>query len=113
MCEHHNFAADVTVNRLEDSGRFTADVRIECADCGTPFRFIGLPCGVDLNGAAVSVDGTEGRLAVAPKGEVVTPIDPGAVGGFTVRRVSGRCDACGEPCRPNGRCTRPGCCNSD
>lgn len=85
-CDHHNFFADVTVNRLEDAGRFQADVRIRCKDCGTPFRFIGLPAGLDLNGAAVSVDGTEGRFAIAPKGQVVTPIDPDAVGGFTIRR---------------------------
>lgn len=72
-CSHQNFFAAVTVNRLEDSGRFQADVRIGCVDCGTPFRFVGLPCGVDLNGAAVSVDGTEGRFAITPKGEVQTP----------------------------------------
>jgi len=84
-CAHPDFAAEVTVNRLEDTGRFNADVRITCAACGVPFRFIGLPAGVDLNGAAVSVDGTEARLAVAPKGEVITPLE--GVGGFTVRRT--------------------------
>lgn len=84
-CEHKDFEADVTVNRLEDTGRFSADVRIKCVGCGTPFRFIGLPTGLDLNGAAVSVDGTEARLAVAPKGEVLTVLDQG-VTGFTVRR---------------------------
>lgn len=84
MCEHRNFEATVEVNRLEGSGRFNADVRITCTECGTPFRFIGLPAGVDLNGAAVSVDGTEARLAIAPKGEVITPLE--GVGGFTVRR---------------------------
>src|SRR4029453_8701659 len=65
--------------------RFVADVRIRCEQGGTPFRFIGLPAGLDLNGAAASVDGTEARLAIAPKGEVVTPIEGG--GGFTVRGV--------------------------
>ncbi len=83
-CEHNNFIADVQVDRIEDVGRFNADVRIHCKDCGVPFRFIGLPYGVDLNGATVSVDGTEARLAVAPKGEVITAFD--GVGGFTVRR---------------------------
>jgi len=73
-CEHRDFEASVEVNRLEDTGRFNADVRIKCVECGTPFRFIGLPAGVDLNGAAVSIDGTEGRFAIAAKG------------GFTVRR---------------------------
>ncbi len=87
QCQHENFAASVTVNRLQDSGRFVADVRVTCADCSLPFRFIGLPCGVDLNGAAVSIDGTEARLCIAPKGEVVTPLESTACSGFTVRKV--------------------------
>jgi hypothetical protein len=89
-CEHHNFTADVTVNRLpaKEGGpveRYSADVRVKCLDCGLPFRFIGLPAGVDLNGAAVSIDGTEARLAIAPKGQVITPLD--GVTGFTARRT--------------------------
>jgi hypothetical protein len=85
-CEHMNFEADVVVNRLEDTGRFNADVRIKCVECGVPFRFIGLPYGLDLNGAACSVDGTEGRFAIAPKGEVLAMTDRESVGGFTVRK---------------------------
>ena len=78
--------ANVTVNRLEDISRFSADVKVKCEDCGLPFRFIGLPAGVDMNGAAVSADGTEARLAIAPSGEVVNAIEGGDAG-FTVRRV--------------------------
>lgn len=85
-CEHKNFSADVVVNRLEDTGRFNADVKIRCTDCDTPFRFIGLPAGLDLNGAAVSVNGEEGRFAIAPRGEVVSMIE-GAPVGFTVRKM--------------------------
>lgn len=55
-CKHPDFEAQVNVNRLEDVGRFSADVTIRCALCGVPFRFIGLPGGLDLNGASVSVD---------------------------------------------------------
>lgn len=84
-CEHRVFDAEVDVTRLEDTGRFTADVRIKCKHCGLPFRFIGLPAGCDLNGAATSVDATEARLAIAPKGEVVTILE-GAFAGFSVRR---------------------------
>jgi hypothetical protein len=84
-CPHMEFTTEVDVNRLEDTGRFQADIRIKCVGCGIPFRFIGLPAGLDLNGAAVSVDGTEGRFAIAPKGEVITPLE--GVGGFTVRRT--------------------------
>lgn len=85
-CQHKAFFCDCTVNRLEDVGRFNVDVRVRCEQCGVPFRFIGLPCGSDLNGAAVSIDGTEARLAIAPKGEVVTPLE--GVTGFTARRTA-------------------------
>lgn len=84
-CSHPDFRANVTVSRLQDSGRFSADVTIRCAACGVPFRFLGLPAGLDLNGAAVSVDGTEARLAIAPPGEVNSFMD-GAPQGFSVRR---------------------------
>lgn len=86
-CKHEIFDCSVNVARFEDIGRFSADVRIVCQQCNTPFRFIGLPAGVDLNGAAVSIDGTEARLAIAPKGEVVTPLDDTKCGGFTACRT--------------------------
>ena len=84
-CEHRSFSASVEVNRLEDVVRFVADVKISCAECGIPMRFIGLPAGLDLNGASVSVDGTEGRFAIAPQGEVVSELE-GTPTGFTFRK---------------------------
>lgn len=84
-CKHETFSAAVNVNRLEDVGRFSADVRVWCNDCKKPFRFIGLPTGVDLNGAAVSVDGTEACLAIAPEGEVISMLE-GKTTGFTIRK---------------------------
>lgn len=87
-CEHPVFDANVSVCRLEDIGRFTADVTINCAVCGVSMRFIGLPAGLDLNGASVSVCGTEGRFAIAPKGEVVSELE-GTPVGFTVRKHEG------------------------
>ncbi len=90
MCPHMNFVASVTVNRIEKTEggpgeRYQADVRVECENCGTPFLFVGLPAGLDMNGAAVSVDRQEGRFTIAPTGEGVTPLE--GVGGFTVKRV--------------------------
>lgn len=85
-CEHKDFSAEVDVSRLEDTGRFMADVRIKCADCGLPFRFIGLPCGVDVNGAAVNINGQEAHLSIAPHNEVRSVLDDGGDVGFTVRR---------------------------
>ncbi len=66
MCEHKDFKANVNVNRLEDSGKFMADVMINCVECGAPMAFIGLPLGVNLNGACSSLDGIEGRFAIKP-----------------------------------------------
>jgi hypothetical protein len=65
-CTHQDFDAHVTVNRLEDIHKFHAGVTIKCAECGMPFRFLGLPGGLHLDGATVSVDCTEARLAIAP-----------------------------------------------
>ena len=65
-CTHEDFAAHVTVNRLEDVNKFHADVTIRCASCGITFQFLGLPGGLYLDGATVSVDRLEARLAIAP-----------------------------------------------
>lgn len=84
-CDHPGFKVHVVVNRLEDTDQFVADIQIDCDVCGLAFQFLGLPAGVNLQGAAVSVDGTEARLAIAPSGTVPTMLD--SIGqGFTVRR---------------------------
>src|SRR5439155_15831666 len=72
MCEHKDFEANVVVNRLEDIGRFAADVTIRCKECSLPFQFVGLPVGLNLDGATVSLDATEARLAIVPRGEAPT-----------------------------------------
>ncbi len=76
-CKHEGFACSVAVNRLEDSGRFTADVTIECDQCGVQMVFLGLPRGVDIDGAATDLFGTEARLAIHPRGETVPELDLG------------------------------------
>lgn len=86
ICKHEEFAANVAVARLLDSGRFNAAVTIRCAECGTPFRFLGLPAGVDLNGASVSPDGEEALLAIGTPETVANIIDGDCPVGFTIRR---------------------------
>ena len=86
-CPHMNFRADVRVNRISDTGRFSADVTIKCVECGVPMRFIGLPVGSDPEGACVNIDGTEARMAIAPRGEVASALEGGTDVGFTVRRI--------------------------
>lgn len=65
-CEHKEFNARVEVNHLEDINQFAADITINCANCGAAFEFEGLPGGLKLHGAAVSLDRTEARLAIRP-----------------------------------------------
>lgn len=85
-CKHEKTEAVLNVNHLEDTGGYMADLRITCAQCGEPFRFIGLPCGVDMTGAAVSIDGTEGRFAILPKSKSLSELE-GTPIGFTVRKT--------------------------
>lgn len=70
-CEHINFKANVRVGRLTktDEGPVTgysADVTVACADCGLPFRFIGLDAGNHYAEPRVSIDGTELRAPLEP-----------------------------------------------
>ena len=70
-CLHNNFTCKAAVKRLTDSEGgpvtgYTADIEINCADCGIPFRFTGLPAGSHYYKPRVSVDGTELRAPIEP-----------------------------------------------
>lgn len=65
-CAHKDFEASVAVYRLLDTGRFSADVRIRCKECGQPFRFIGVRAGLSPYEPRASVDATELRAPIAP-----------------------------------------------
>jgi len=64
MCKHDTFHAEVQVNRIDDGKHYQADVQIWCQICGKQFQFIGLPKGVNLEGATMSADHKEARLAI-------------------------------------------------
>jgi len=71
ICEHMNFSAHVAVGRLTEAEggpvkAFAAEVRINCADCGLPFTFLGFPLGLGLKMPSVSVGGEEARLPIEP-----------------------------------------------
>lgn len=83
MCEHFNFDASVRVARLEDIGRFMAEVRIVCKDCGVPMQFMGLPTGLNFGGPTVSLDGLEANLAIYPEGQRPNPLQE--LMGYTVK----------------------------
>jgi hypothetical protein len=74
VCEHMNFDAAVRVARIEDKGRFMAEIRITYRDCGTPMQFMGLEPGYNLNGATVSLDGLEANIGIHPKGNRPNPL---------------------------------------
>lgn len=80
-CLHEAFAGSVHVTRLDDIGKFRADITIRCAQCN-------LPSGLNLNGATVSIDGVEARMAIAPVGQEKSPIDKMA-SGFSVKVGAG------------------------
>lgn len=79
-CKHENFEAHVAVNRLEDSGQFMTDIKVNCRDCGLPFEWLGLEPGVDLQGAKCSIDGLEARIAIIPRGQKPNPLQRMAFG---------------------------------
>jgi len=74
MCEHQSFDAAVRVARIEDKGRFMAEIRITCRDCGVPMQFMGLEQGLNLNGANVSLDGLEANIGIFPQGQRPSPM---------------------------------------
>lgn len=63
MCPHSEFRSLVKVERTENE-RLLLKLRLRCAKCGEEFQFFGLPKTLDLNGASLSEDGKEARLAV-------------------------------------------------
>ena len=71
-CNHESFEVVAEVIRLTENKtskkviNYQAEFRVSCRQCKCRFEFIGLPAGLDLNGPAVSPDGTEARLALVP-----------------------------------------------
>lgn len=72
-CQHPDFDAEVSINRLADTGKFMADVRVQCALCGCRFQFVGIPGGLDFNEPRVSPFGLELRVPIQPFDQPVPP----------------------------------------
>lgn len=78
-CDHLNFDANVSVARCLDGDGgpvvgFMAEIRIRCTGCNEEFEFLGLAPGVDNQGARVSIDGKEVRIAITPPGMTPNPL---------------------------------------
>lgn len=88
-CVHPEFRASVDVTRIlndvpEDEGgeavHFAADVRVECAACGEPFGFRGVPCGVSIVGVPMrSADALELRAWLLSPAELALVEQPAGV----------------------------------
>ena len=69
-CPHEGFRVEAGVNRLLDTGRFIADVRIHCVQCDEAFRFMGVAqAGLRFDVPTVSIDETELHVPIEPEGE--------------------------------------------
>lgn len=88
--EHENFNVGVAVNLLTGGkdgpvAGYMADIRVQCKDCGEPFRWIGTPAGLSPRQPMVSVDETELRAPLRPASS-----DPDfglGLPGFAIRQV--------------------------
>jgi len=71
-CPHEDFSAFVDVNRLTASDEdptvtgYTADVRVECAQCGEKMRWLGVQAGTSPKRPMCSVDEFELRAPLRP-----------------------------------------------
>lgn len=71
-CPHEDFSATVEVNRLTGDGdgtvphAFSADIRVNCTQCGEPFRWIGVQAGLSGSKPMCSVDETELHAPLRP-----------------------------------------------
>src|SRR5689334_5022856 len=62
-CPHTEFTTTAKVHTRQ-SGRQLVTFQLRCDQCGELANFLGLQNKLDLNGASVSFDGKEVRLAI-------------------------------------------------
>jgi hypothetical protein len=90
-CAHEEFRSYLGVGRMVDeAGQLTgfhASVGITCVQCGTEFVFLGVPQGMSLDVPAVSIDGSELRVPIAPSFAWQGPGAVPNVRGFMVSRI--------------------------
>jgi hypothetical protein len=92
-CAHENFEAAVSVGRMTDGEEgdvvyFEATVKIWCKICHRPMQFVGLPIEEDSQGASISNDGQEAKLAIFPVGDIPQPLDDLLLRGFRVKQTT-------------------------
>lgn len=71
-CPHANFDAFVDVGRVTARDNdptvigYSAEIRVNCRDCGEPFRWTGVPVGLSPGQPMCSVDHAELRAPLRP-----------------------------------------------
>lgn len=85
-CPHMNFEATVAVARIEDVGRFVAEVKIHCIECGLPFQFLGIEPGFNYEAPTVALDGLLANLPICPQGVRPTPLQ--GLAGYTIKSTN-------------------------
>jgi hypothetical protein len=87
-CKHNQTnVVTAAVIYLEDKGRYSLDIGVQCSDCGTRFKFLGMEMGLDPAKPMMSVGGLEAHLPIEP--------DPHATS--MMAETVEMCTACGDP----------------
>lgn len=73
-CPHEDFDSVVVVNRLADQHPmvFMVDFKINCTHCGRPFRFVGMPGGLNFKKPMCSPDAVEAHLPIEPSSSLAS-----------------------------------------
>lgn len=74
LCSHNNFKASVEVHRIQPikaikgapPSHYSADIKIECAECGQSFKFLCSRRGLRWNEPTVGICGDELRVPIHP-----------------------------------------------
>lgn len=83
-CKHMRYDAQVRVARIEDIGRFVAEVTIRCAECDTPVSVPRPATRLQLRRRRrCALDGLEADLPICPRGVQPTPLH--GLMGYTVK----------------------------
>lgn len=77
-CSHINFSATLKVHRVvtqepaegqePDIAAYMAEIRVQCADCGNPFEWVGFPMGIHSDQARVDISGQQLNAPLKPQG---------------------------------------------
>lgn len=70
-CPHPDFTSHVSIHRLGtgpdgNPSNYMAEVTVRCAQCQTPFRFLGPPTGLSFSSVTTDIPATTLHAPIAP-----------------------------------------------